>query len=365
MKIICTQENLSTGLQVVSHIASKNISLPILSNVLLKSEGGILKLLTTNLEIGVVCRVRGKVEKEGSFTVQAKTLTDYISLLPKENIIIEVVDQNLKIQGRDSKTLMRGIEASEFPIIPTVEPVNTCQISAQELKKALASVSFAVSQDETRPEINGVFFSIKGEALILVATDSYRLVEKKLKLAKNSGEYNMIIPIRTIQELLRIITDQETITIGSNENQILFSLDEIQLTSRLIEGHYPEYEHLIPQEHKTSAIMETQDFTNTIKRASLFCKSGSNDIVLKFFSANREIVVSATNAQVGESEAKQSAEIKGEDNNIVFNYRYLLGGLQNIGDDDCCLEMSDNTKPGLLKPKNKQDYIYIIMPIKQ
>jgi len=220
MKIICTQENLSGGLQLVSHIASKNISLPILNNVLLKAEKGVLKLLATNLETGITCKVRGKVEKEGS----------YVNLLPKENIAIEQIDQNLKIESTNSKTLIKGIEASEFPLIPHVEPVNTYKIKTKLLKEALNAVAFAVSFDETRPEINGVYFSFKDNTLTMAATDSYRLAEKKIKLEQQVEDYEIIIPIKTIQELIRIIgEDDQEIIINSSDNQILFSIGETRI----------------------------------------------------------------------------------------------------------------------------------------
>jgi len=366
MKIICTQENLSRGLQLVSHIASKNISLPILNNVLLKAERGVLKLMTTNLETGVVCRIRGKVEKEGAFTVLAKTLNDYVNLLTKQNINIEVVDQNLKITSANSKTLMKGMEASEFPLIPEVETAETYEVKTRVLKEALSAVSYAVSYDETRPEINGVYFKFSNDWLTLAATDSYRLAETKVKLERKTKDHDIIVPIKTIQELARIVSEEEgAIKISSNENQILFSLGEVKLTSRLVEGQYPDYRQIVPQEHKTHIVVNTNEFINTVKRASLFCKPGSNDIKLKFSPASNEIVVSATNIQIGESETRQPAKIEGGENDIVFNHRFLLDGLQNIKTEECELEINTNANPGLLKQKQEGNYLYIIMPIKQ
>ena len=336
MKLICTQENLSRGLQLVSHIASKNISLPILNNVLLKAEKGALELLTTNLEIGIVCRVRGKVEKEGSFTVQAKTFSDYVNLLPSENITLELSEQGLKIESKKEKTIMKGIESSEFPLIPEVESGNSYEVKAGTLKEALSSVAFTVAFDESRPEISGVFFSFSDKGLTLVATDSYRLAEKRIKLEKSCGEKcQVIVPIKTIQELIRVLGEEEgLITINSSENQTLFSLGEARLTSRVVEGQYPDYQQIIPKEHRTEVTISTKEFVNTVKRASLFCKPGGNDISLKFFPATGEVDISAANLQVGESEAKQEASIKGEENNIIFNYRFLLDGLQNIKSEE-------------------------------
>ncbi|MCH7492110.1 DNA polymerase III subunit beta [Patescibacteria group bacterium] len=367
MKITCTQENLSYGLQVVSHVASKNVSLPILSNVLLKAEKGGLVLITTNLEIGLVCKVRGKVEQEGAITVQAKTLSDYVSLLPKENIELEIKDQALSVRSSKSKTNMKGMEATEFPLIPEVESKSKHFIKAKDLKEALTAVVFAVAFDETRPEISGVYFNFDKDILTLVSTDSYRLAEKKASLTKPSEKKSsVIVPIRTTQELIRILGEEnDEVVVSGNENQIVFSLGDIKLTSRVIEGQYPDYQQIIPTEHKTRILVNTNEFINTIKRASLFCKPGSNDIELKFNQAAGEIEVTAANLQVGESEARQEAKIEGVDNDIVLNYRFLLDGLQNINDENCSLDINTNSNPGLLKPIKGEDYRYIIMPIKQ
>ncbi len=367
MKIICTQENLSRGLQMVSHIASKNISLPILNNVLLTAEKGMLKLATTNLEIGIVSQVRGKIEAEGSYTVQAKTFSDFINLLPKQNITMEVSGQDFKISCSKSKTIMKGAPASEFPIIPDVEAAEKFEIKAKTLKDALSSVVFTVALDETRPEISGVYMDFNNEQLTLAATDSYRLAEKVVKLEKPAVKnQQIIVPLRTIQELIRVLNEaNEVAVISCNENQVLFSLGETRLTSRLIEGQYPDYKQIIPSEHRTRVIVNTSEFINTIKQASLFCKQGGNDITLKFDKKTGEIIVFATNAQIGESEVRQTADIVGEENNIVLNYRFLLDGLQNISSEQCVLEMTSNVNPGLLRPEKNGNYIYIIMPIKQ
>ncbi|MDD5039525.1 MAG: DNA polymerase III subunit beta [Patescibacteria group bacterium] len=367
MRVICTQENLARGLQMVSHIASKNVSLPILNNVLLKAEKGALRLLATNLEIGAECSIRGKVEREGAISVQARVLHDYINLLPRENVTLEVREDNLTISCSNAKTSMKGLGASEFPLIPVVEAKQDFRIPATELKTALTSVSLAVAYDETRPEISGVLFKLEGEAVTFVATDSYRLAEKKVPLEKQSaGNYSLIVPGRTVQEVMRVLSDgTEEVEIQSNENQILFSIGELKLTSRIVEGQYPDYQQIIPQESRTRVRVPLTEFTNTVRRASLFCKQGGNDIILKVDAKAGKITVTAANLQVGESEAHQDAAVEGEDNTIVFNYRFLLDGLQNIQSEECILEITTSTSPGVIRPAGKEQYLYIIMPIKQ
>jgi len=367
MKLLCTQENLKRGLNFVSHIASKNISLPILNNVLLKAEQGVLKLLTTNLEMGIVCTVRGKIEKEGSFTVQAKLLNDYISLLPNEKIDIEVINQELKLKCKNSKTTIKGVEASEFPLIPQVESKDTHLIKVTDFKNALSSVAFAVALDESRPEINGVFMSFQDGRLTLAATDSYRLAEKTIDLEKSSGKkQGVIVPLKTIQELIRILSDEnEQITITVSENQIQFSFGDVNIISRLVEGQYPDYKQIIPKEYQTKVNINKAEFIKVIKAASLFCKPGVNDVAFNFLPTEQKIDVSAVNVQLGENTSTLESQIEGEENNIVFNSRYILDGLQNTLSEEVVLELNKNKNPGLLRPKDEKDYIYIIMPIKQ
>ncbi len=364
MKFSCTQENLSRALNIVSHVASKNVSLPILNNVLITTENGIIKLTTTNLEIGINCQVRGKIEKEGKITVQAKLLSDYINSLPNERIDLEVEGDNLKIKCGKAQTTVKGSSTEEFPLIPKVEKNNSFQLKVNNFKKAITQVIYAAATDESRPEISGAFLKGGDKEIILAATDSYRLAEKKVKTEKGNEGEGVIVPARTLMELNRILTDDiESINFFINENQILFVFDGIEMVSRLIEGQYPEYQQIIPSEGKTKVELNTQEFIKMVKTTSLFCKAGINDISLEV--KGDKIIVSASNSQLGENISSLDVKVEGEDNNIVFNYRYLLDGLSSIDTEDLILELTDNTSPGLIKPKGLDDYIYIIMPIRQ
>jgi len=387
MKITCTQENLNQGLGFVSHIASKNTSLPILSNVLIKAEKGSLSLTTTNLEMGINCLVRGKIDKDGSYTVSSKLFNDYVSLLPNQKIEIELKDDFLEIKCEDQDTKIKGNSAEEFPLIPQVEKKNpyTCKIS--DLLNALSQVIFAVSVSETRPEISGIYFNFSDNLLTLTATDSYRLAEKKIKLKEKGKEAKeVIIPARTIMELFRILsglvgTGETTAEEGNNnkleiyfeDNQVLFVVNNVELVSRIIEGQYPNYKQIIPTTHKTRAIIGVSDFIKAVKTAALFSRTGIYDINLEFKSG--KFIVSSTNNQLGENKSKLESKIDGEDNKIIVNSRYLLDGLQNIDSSDVIFEMTDINNPCLLKPAESldekkeaiaaEDYLYIVMPIKQ
>jgi DNA polymerase-3 subunit beta len=386
MKISCIQENLSQGLNIVSHIASKNTSLPILNNVLIKAEKGILNLITTNLEIGIKCQVRGKIEKEGAYTVNSKLLNDYINLLNQQKIEVELKNDNLEITTEQQTTKIKGNSADEFPLIPQLERKNMYQCEIEDLVQAFSQVLFAVSVSETRPEISGVYMSFSENVLTLAATDSYRLAEKKVKLKETAkDEKEVIIPARTAQELLRILgTSRQTeiedgkessnlVSIYFEDNQVLFSFGNIELVSRIIEGQYPNYRQIIPANYKTKGVINVSDFSKAVKTASLFSRAGIFDINLEFKAG--KLNISSTNNQLGENKSKLSGSIEGEDNRVVINYRYLLDGLQNIDSTDVIYEMIDPANPCILRPAESlndkkeaiagQDYLYIIMPIKQ
>lgn len=367
MKLICTQENFNRGLEIVSRVASKNVTLPILNNVLLKAEKGTLKLITTNLELGITCLVRSKVEKEGSFTVRARIINDLVSLLGNEKINLEVVGDSLELQAANNRTKIKGLSAEEFPLIPEIPKKNGYSCQAKDFRLALAEIIFAVAVDESRPEISGVFMGFKDNKLTLASTDSYRLAEKTIKLEKGQGgEKSIIVPVRTLQELLRILTEETSeIEIYFTENQILFCWDEVNLVSRLIEGQYPDYQQIIPKDSKTKAIIRTEEFIKLIKGTSLFCKPGINDLSLSFEPSSGKIILSAVNNQLGENVSEADAKLTGEPNKIVFNYRYLLDGLINMKAAEVSLEIVNDNNPGLLKPVGEETYLYIIMPIKQ
>ena len=378
MKFSCVQENLNKGLLVVSHIATKNTTLPILNNVLVEVKEKEIRLSTTNLEIGINCMVRGKIEKEGSYTFPAKLLSDYINLLPNKKIDIELQEERLGVSCENYKTKLNGQPAADFPLIPRVEKDDAFVCQAESFKRALQQVIFACTISENRPDISGVLLSFTDDGLTMAATDSYRLAERKIKFAKKGKkELKVIVPARTLNELVRILSthqgvgelteeeDGESLKIYINENQILFLYDNIELVSRVIEGQYPDYQQIIPQNNKTEATVSVAEFVKAVKLGSLFTKTGINDIDLNF--KDKELLVSSANTQAGENKINLNIEKSGDDNNIVVNYRYLLDGLQNIDADEVCFNMIDGSTPCSLRPKgeNKDSYLYIIMPIRQ
>lgn len=366
MKIVCTQENLNKGLSLVSNIANKSSNLPILNNVLLKADKEGLTFITTDLEIGIKVSVRGKIEEEGEFTVDAKLLHNFVSLLPKENIELSLKEDNLEIKSANQETSIKGMAAEDFPLIPDMEKDNVIEVPVHDFKKSLAQVLLAASLDTSRIEINAVNFDFQEGSLVLAATDSYRLAEKKLKLS-NSQKISLIIPLKTLQELNRILSEQsdKKLKIYFNDNQILFEFDGLELTSRVIDGKYPDYGQIIPKEFQTQAKCEINKLVPAVKSVALFCKQGINDIRLSFDSKKQKIVIATASSNTGTSIAKVDAKIQGADNDIVFNYRYLLDGLGQLGSSEVNIKINNNSSPGLLQPLGDENYIYLVMPIRQ
>ncbi|MFH1822799.1 MAG: DNA polymerase III subunit beta [Patescibacteria group bacterium] len=377
MKFSGLQENLKQGVFVVSHVAGKNVNLPILGNIMIEAKDGNIKLITTNLEMGIVYHLRGKVEKEGAYTVDSKILADYISLLPNKKINLEKKDNYLLVECENYKTKIRGQSAEEFPLIPVVDRNNYYSANIEDFKKILSQVVFAVSSSETRLELSGVFFRFKDSSLTLAATDSYRLAEKeiKIKTTQNQGEQSIIVPASTLQELIRILSGLkesgevegggEEIKFSVSDNQIIFIVKSTELTSRLIEGQYPDYKQIIPVNSRTKATINRQEFIRAVKASSLFAKTGINDVNLDFPQGKNQIVISSASGQTGENITSLTASVSGVDNGIIINYRYLLDGLNNIEEENVKIEIIDNNTPCILRGEKIKEYLYIIMPIKQ
>lgn len=374
MKFTILQENLKEALYITSHIAGKNINLPILNNILIEADQGNINFISTDLELGIVNKKRGKVDVSGKFTIDSRIFSEYISLLPNKKIDIELQENELLINCENYSTKIKGQDAEEFPVIPDIDNNNTYAVKTEELKKSLPQVSFATSNSETKIELTGVLFEINGEDLCMVATDSFRLAEKKIKLKQKASEnIRVIIPSKAIQELTRILSNQKgdgdqnsgEVEMKISENQIKFLINGTELVSRLIEGQYPDYKQIIPNKNNTNALVYRQELIRGTKMASIFSKSGINDINLDFPKNKNKIIISSISGQSGENITEIESPVKGEDNAIVVNYRYLLDCLNNISAEKVVLELSDSNTPCTIKPENDESYLYIIMPIKQ
>lgn len=364
MKVSVLKENLAKALSTCGRVVSTRGSLEILSNVMLSTESGRLKISATNLEVGINYWLGAKVEKEGAITVPARLLTDIINSLSSQKVELEVEELNLHINSEKDKLTVKGISVDEFPLIPSIDNTSF-KISSRVLREALNLVNFAAALDEARPVLSGVYFCVEGDKLTLAATDSYRLAEKVIKLEKKlADKYEVIVPARALIELSRTLADfDEDIKVCINDNQILFAASELEFTSRLIEGNFPNYKQIIPENNDTKAVVKATDFASVLKVASLFARENANSVSI-FVRAKGKIEINATSSQIGDSSSVVEAEVTGKDGEISFNSRYILDVLGNLKDEKVEFEISGKLNPGVIRPEGGSDYTYIIMPLR-
>lgn len=378
MFVACTQENLLQGLMLVSHTAGKNVNLPILSNVLLKTEGGSLRLSCTNLEIAVSTLVRGKVDVEGEYTVPAKLFQDCVALLPSGKVELRVKDDVLEVLADGNLSSFKGMPASEFPLIPKLTKEQGYLISGVELRQAINQVVFSVSVSDSRPELSGTACFFHGPAgqdrMILAATDSYRLSERAVALvAGGSGkETRCIVPARSVAEIGRILSSYkdevampEHVEWSLTENQLLVSFGSAELVSRLIEGSFPDYQQIIPSQFRNSVILSRSELAKSFRAASLFSRQGINDVHLELLPEGA-VRVSSTNTGTGTHVTTLKAEAENvEANRVTLNFRYVYDGLSAMTSERVRLQMIDAMNPVLITPVDVGGFRYIVMPIRQ
>lgn len=376
MKFACTQENLIQGLNVVSHVTGKSINLPILGNILLKTEGGNLKCSATNLEIAVSTLVRGKVDIDGEYTVPAKLFLDYVALLPQGKVELELLEDGLKVTSGGQETVIRGMSAQEFPLIPKLAKTNTVSFKALELKQAISQVVFATSQSESRPELTGVSCIFGGSAgknlAAFAATDSYRLAERVIPMVNGQIEGRMIVPSRTMLEISRILSaykDElgipEDIEWSMTENQLVISFGNTEVVSRLIEGSFPPYHQIIPENFNVTAILDRSEFQKAVKTAALFSRQGLYDIHLTVKPSEGQISVYSADQGTGKTSSTLSGELNGVEASVVLNFKYLSDGLSVIGTPKIKLMLNDAMSPMLVLPEGgAEQYRYLVMPIR-
>ncbi|PJA02193.1 DNA polymerase III subunit beta [bacterium (Candidatus Gribaldobacteria) CG_4_10_14_0_2_um_filter_36_18] len=372
MKIEILKDNLKRGLEIVEKIAKKNLTLPVLSNVLLSCEGNFLRLDTTNLETSISWWVLAKIEEGGKIAIPAAFFSSLINLLKEERIYLRSQGKNLILETKNQTTQIQGIDPEEFPIIPKIEKEEIVRISNQKLLEALGQIIEIPSISQIRPEISGIYFSFKKDLLKIVGTDSFRLAEKTIGLkGKIKKEVSFILPQDAVRELINILSREEGyVVIYFSPNQILFenikeetSHTQVQILSRLIEGEYPKYQEIIPKKYKTQIISKKDDLQNQLKQAGLF--SGKiSEVKLAVQPEDNRLKIYSESPEIGKNEAYLPVKIKGEAIEISFNYKFLILGLQNIRSSEVIFELNGEEGPGVLKPVGDESYIYISMPIK-
>lgn len=363
MKIVCTKKNLSLGLATATRVIGSGNALPVLNNILFKTEGGRLRLSSTNLEMAINTWVGGKIEEGGEITTPAKLINDYVNNLLTDKITITTEKQTLVLEGEKAKTHIKGLPAEEFPLIPEIKEELYTKVEGEQFKDIVSQVVFAAAFSETQPEISGIQFSFEGKTLTLAATDRYRLAEGQITLAQEvPSARQIIIPVRVVGELSRVVTSG-SVEIYLTEGQALFRTVDTELVTRLIEGQYPDYKQIIPKIFQTEATISRVEFVQSLKAASLFA-SENNNIELDLSPQTKQIVIKSQSAQMGDSEIRLDATLVGQQNSIIFNFRYLLDCLNTLGDEQVLLKIIDAASPAEIAPVGRENYLYIVMPIK-
>ncbi len=371
MKFKIIQNNLKEGVLTTGRIATKSASLPILKNILLEIKDNFLCISATDLEIGVKWWSLNKAEQEGKVTIPLDVFSSFINLLPKEkNVEIETKNNDILVECEEYKTKIKGLDPEDFPIIPTIEKNKEIKVKTEGFLKGLSQVVDIPSSTKVKPEISGVYFQFNGNTLKLAATDSYRLAEKTVFLEeKVSDNFNFILPRKAAKEILNVFDNENELKILFDSNQVLFESEmektdhpKIQLTSKLIEGKYPDYESIIPEKTDTEILLNKKEFLNKIKAASLF--SGKvNEVTLEINSENKINILSQDN-DLGNYETEMKGKVEGGDIKISFNHRFLKDGLSEIESSEIVFSVNDGESPGKIIPVGNDDFLYVVMPIK-
>ena len=371
MKLSCLQENLNKGLGIIGRAVASRTTLPITQNVLISTDESQLKLAATNLEIAISCWIGAKIESEGSITLPARVLTEFVGSLPSDIISLSLKHHTMELKCGRYEARINGLDAADFPPIPQVGDGFSTKVKAEDLKQAISQVAFAAATEESRPVLTGVQTEFEGTKLIMAAADGFRLAVHRTTLAEPVNEkVAMIIPAKAYHELNRLMgaDDQEIeITLNSQKSQVLFKLKGIEMVSQLIQGTFPNYSQLIPQTYGTKARIDVAEFLRAIKMAAIFARDGSGIarvIVTPGASVEAgKITISARADEIGDNVGEIDALVDGEAAKIAFNARYLADVLSVIKQAQVSLEVTTPSNPGVIRPVGVDNYDHVVMPM--
>jgi DNA polymerase-3 subunit beta len=363
MKLECKIDNIKNKISQVERIAGRNLTLPVLNSVLLIASQKSLKLRATNLSLGIEVEIPAKIEKEGLVAISGSVLNSIFSnVFQNENVFLEDIDGNLLIQTKKSKIKLKGIPHEDFPTIPKVAGVSF-EIESKKLIDGIKAVYYSSSVSDIKPEISSVFMYTNEDNLVFVSTDSFRLAEKKIKVKGLEEIKGILIPFKNITEILKVFGEfMGTITVCFNKNQISFSSDNTYLTSRVIDGVFPDYRQIIPKNKETEAVVLKQDLLNALKLSNIFSDK-FNQVSLSVRPKDKIFELSSANNDIGENKTYLDAAITGENIEIGFNYKYFLDCFQSITTDSVSIKLSGVASPIVISPVGDASFIYLIMPM--
>jgi DNA polymerase-3 subunit beta len=375
MKAICQQDQLARGLAIVGRAVAIRSTLPVLSNILIVADGPWLRLSATNLEVGITCTVPAQIDEAGSITVPARLLSDLFMSLQAPEVTMELNEdtQTLHLSADRFEADVKGIDAADFPVLPTVEQGVRFSLSPVGLRDMLTRVTIAAASDESRPILTGVLTSLEPDAgrMTLVAADGFRLSVYQTELtAPLPGPIQIIIPSRALVELGRIVTEEDEavdVAITDSLSQILFRTRQVDLVSQLIKGTYPDHEKIMPTSHTTRAVANTKAFYSIVRVASFFARDAANVVRVSIKPAEGQatgsVEVSAQAAEVGTDRGEVEASVDGLPLDIAFNAKYLMDILNVIGSDQIAIECTDPGHPGVFRPTQEDGFTHVIMPM--
>jgi DNA polymerase-3 subunit beta len=363
MRLQVTQENLSKALAIVGRVASGKTPLPILNNILLKTEGNRLLLAATNLELAVTQFIGGKIDEEGSITVPARLISELVSNLPKGNVELVTEQHKLHIKAAHYNATLNGMVADEFPSLPTVNNEEKISLPTHLVKRAIQQTVLVASNDDTRPFLTGVYVHVHEGKLYFAATDGYRLAERRI--IDCSQEIEAIIPADTLQEILRVVSDDvEEVDFWFDGTQVRVRVGETDIVSRLIDGNFPNYRQLIPAKNDITAVLNKDELVRITKIASLFSRESGGSITVEVDETTHSVSIHSVASQVGENDAEIEAEAQGS-GKLTLNSRYLLEALGCIDEKTVQFAFSGKLSPCVLTTNEKDtDYKHIVMPLK-
>lgn len=369
MKVVILRSNLKEALSAVEKAIAENSNLPILKNVLFKTYNGKIKIAATNLDLAITKLTSGKIVEEGGITVPFGTFYNLVNNSDNERILIETQNNNLFFKTDNYNAKIQGLDQEEFPIIPKIESEESfMEFDPVNLKEAISKVLSAAQVSEIRPEISGVLIDYQTTILKFVATDAFRLAQKTL----NSNQYKsnfkqdfkIIVPIKTVSEIIKIFPDDQPIKIYMDSNQILVKNEELELISRLIDGEYPDYEQIIPKTADNEIIINKSQLANAVKLVSTF-SGRTNDIKLKVNDGKKVLEVHSANQYLGENSYLLPIKFKGQSfSEVAFNWRFFLDGLKSVNQENLLFSANGDNKPSIIKSPDDESFFYILMPIK-
>lgn len=366
MKLAVIKSHLKDGLNIIERASSESSTLPILKNVLLEAGEDNLLLTATNLEIAATSRVAGKILEKGRVTVPLKLLLDLINNLQSERLNLEVKDNILEVKTDNYRATLQGMNPDDFPIIPKIKnEAEYIDIKGDIFSEALSQIISSAQSSEMRPELNSVLLDFSMDNIKLVTTDSFRLSEKTIpsnQFKTNFGEnFRIIIPLKTAQEIIRVVGEKDEVRIYRDPNQVLFRNNKFELISRLIEGNYPDYTAILPKTFETEVRMDRQELMNAIKLAGVF-SSKTNEVKVKIGDNKKTIEVFSLD-QTGENNCILPAKIQGKAKEIGYNWKYLLDGLRALKTEEVFWGINEENKPSLIRSPQEGSYFYVVMPI--